>query len=227
MACYIVIVNSRVGPDADETFRRTEAARTIRIFLAPIGQSFTDSEIPERLVSESMIDRFLAIEPPVFRTPSEYEAIIESIERSYVIGMYFPALAAAVVTIERLLNGARLALHPLVARKIPTLWNKGPLNEWEGNIAALAQWGYIDEELARELRELFEVRCRYLHSGPVAELEADALGAVRGAYALLRCLIGFPSRLFTWGEGAVRCLDPDDPLVKAFYRPVPAPTEGA
>lgn len=221
MCHYQVMLNCRGLPDADEAFRRPEAARAIRMFLVPDGAGMmTDAQIPEHLVSDPMIDRYLSITPPSIRTPSEYDDIIEVIERSYVLGMYFPALSAAVVTIERLLNGARIALHPHVRPKIKNLWGKGALDSWEENIQALQTWQYLDDKLAQELRELYGVRCRYLHSGSIGGMEADALRAVKGAYALLECLLGFPPRLFQHVADGIQCLNPEDALVRAFYQPV-------
>lgn len=90
------------------------------------------------------------------------------------------------------------------------------MNEWEGNIAALEQWRYLPSRLPVELRGLFAVRCQYLHSGQIATLDADALRAVNGAYALLRALIGFPCSLFEVGA-TITCRNEQDPLFKAFY----------
>ena len=190
------------------------------MFLAPEGVCITDEDIPAHLVTDAMVDRYLEIEPPLFRTPTEYDSIIEAIEHSYVLGMYFPALSSAVVTTERLLNVARIELHSRVASKIPALWNKGPLNEWEGNIAALEQWQYVEPALGVESRRLFGIRCQYLHSGNITSLRADALAAIKGAYALIGCILGFPSRLFKFADGRIVCLQPTDPLVQAFYHPV-------
>jgi hypothetical protein len=172
--------------------------------------------IPDYLVTASMVDRFLAIDPPAFRVLSAFDTIIEEIERTYVVGLPFSALSAAVVTIERVLNEARIRLHQFVTPKIEDLWRKGPLNNWEGNIAALDKWGYLPSGLPQELRELFTIRCRYLHSGPTAAVEADTLRAVNGAYNLLRALVGFPVRLFEFGA-TISCLNEQDPLFRVFY----------
>jgi hypothetical protein len=123
----------------DETFRRAEARKHVRLFLAPSDctQPIADFMVADYLVTESMVDRFLAIDPPEFRVPSTFDTVIDEIERTYVLGLLFSALSAAVVTIERVLNEARIRLHEHVTQKIKELWQKGPLNEWEGNIGAL------------------------------------------------------------------------------------------
>lgn len=224
MPSYRVFVNGgRVGPDAPEEFRRSEAARSVRMFLIPLGVELTDADVPRYLVTDAMVDRYLSIEPPRFRATTDYDSIIESIEHSYVLGLYFSALSSAVVTMERLLNIARIELHKEVPTKIGKLWGKGPLNEWEGNIEALESWGYLVPDLATELRRLFGVRCQYLHSGDISSLQVDVLAAIKGAYALIGCLIGFPPHLFTCADGKIVCLNPADPLVKVFY-PVVEPT---
>ena len=151
----------------DVAFKRAEAAKHVKLFLAPkdSGRGFSDSEIPEELVSEGMVDRFLEIDPPVFRVIAEYDVIFNEIERTYVLGSFFSALSAAVVTIERILNTARIELHPYVTPKFKELWKKGPTNEWRPNIRALVKWGYLSPALANELSALYEVRCKYLHTG--------------------------------------------------------------
>lgn len=218
MPSYRVFVKGgRVGPEAPEELRRSEAARAVRMFLVPLGVAMTDADVPAYLVTDAMVDRYLAIEPPWLRATTDYDTIIESIEHSYVLGLYFSALSSAVVATERLLNIARIELHKEVPTKIGKLWAKGPLNEWEGNIEALESWGYLDPTLATELRRLFGVRCQYLHSGDISSLQADALAAIKGAYELIGCLIGFPPRLFTFQDGRLVCLNPEDPLVKVFY----------
>jgi len=218
---FTVSVNTTRGGikgHPDEAFRRAEARKRVRLFLVPrdAGQVIWDSMIPDYLVTDSMVDRFLEIDPPEFRVPSTFDAVIEEIERTYVLGLLFSALSAAVVTIERTLNEARMRLHEHVNPKIKDLWGKGPLNEWAGNIAALEQWGYLPSSLPEELRGLFAVRCQYLHSERIATIEADALRAVNGAYALLRALIGFPRSLFEFGA-EITCRNEQDPLFKVFY----------
>src|SRR4051794_33384302 len=100
-------------------FQRAEARKHIKLALGPhdSDQGFMDSDIPDFLVTESMIDRWLAIDPPVFRVQSEFDPIFENIEWSYVSGWFFSALAAACVTVERMLNTARIKLHPFMKEK--------------------------------------------------------------------------------------------------------------
>ena len=111
----------------DEAFRRAESKKHIRLFLAQkdAGQVIWDSMIPDYLVTDSMVDRFLAIDPPEVRVPSTFDTVIEEIERTYVIGLPFSALSAAVVTIERVLNEARIRLHNLVTQKSKISGGKG------------------------------------------------------------------------------------------------------
>jgi hypothetical protein len=60
--------------NSDEVFRRTEAGRHVRLMLAPrdAGQVIWDSMIPDYLVTEEMVDRFLAIDPPELRVLSAF-----------------------------------------------------------------------------------------------------------------------------------------------------------
>lgn len=99
----------------------------------------SDRDIPDYLVSDRMVDRFLAIEPPIFRALLEFDLVVDEIERAYVLGLFFSALSASVVSIERLLNKARIGLHKYAPSKIKGLWNKDALPVWQPNIDALAQ----------------------------------------------------------------------------------------
>jgi hypothetical protein len=203
----------------DREFKVAEAKKHIKFFLAPKDAEIiiSDADIPDFLVTDSMVERYFPVEPPPLRSMPDFDPIIEEIERAYVLGQFFSALSASVVTIERLLNTARMELHQHVANKIKELWNKGALNEWQGNIDALQRWGYLADDLAAELGQLFAVRCQYLHSGNIQGLEADALRCIHAAYALLKALIGFPERLFRFGDGGIECINEEDPLFKVFY----------
>src|SRR2546425_1337462 len=132
-----------------------------------------------------MVKRFLEIRPPIAAVIPEFQSIIDEIEHAYVLGYPFAALSASCVSTERLLNLARIQLHKHHP-KIKDLWNKGPLNEWDGNIEALEQWGYFDAALSVELKWVFRnIRCKYLHSGEITDLASDALRAVQAAYRVL------------------------------------------
>ena len=199
--------------------KRAEARKSVKMFLGPRDPSppITDSMIPDFLVTDQMIDRYLSIEPPSFRVMPDFDRIIDEIEQSYVTGLYFSALSASLVSIERLLNDARIRVHPFAKQKLKTLQDKGPINNWCPNIEALEKWKYLSPGQANELKKLYKLRCDYLHSQPVTELEKDALRSVSAAYKLIESIIGFPSTLFRLNRGRFECLDVDDPLVKAFY----------
>jgi hypothetical protein len=203
----------------DQEFKIAEAMKHIKFFLAPNDAQMviSDSDIPDFMVTNSMVERFIALDPPPMRSIPDFDAIIEEIERAYVLGQFFSALSASVVTIERLLNTARIELHQHVSTRIKDLWGKGALNEWQGNIDALTRWGYLNDELATELTALFAIRCQYLHSGNIEGLEGDALRCIHAAYALLKALIGFPEPLFRFGKEGIECLNSEDPLFKVFY----------
>lgn len=207
---------------SDEASQRSEARNIVKLFLA-IDISMADKDIPDYLVSEPMIDRFLAIEPPQFCALTEFHQIIAEIERSYVFGLFFSALASAVVTIERVLNMARIAVHKDMRPIFKELWDKGAITDWDPNIEALVAWKYLNEDLGTELSDLYKsVRCRYLHSQPIATLEQDCLRSIKAAYRLLDEILGLPARLFTIGP-EITCLMPNDPLVRAFYIPHTTP----
>jgi hypothetical protein len=213
--------NGNIRYFEDPTFRDSEARKRIKFFLAPDDADVivSDEMVPDYLVSDSMVERFLSVEPPLMRSILEFDTIIKEIERAYVLGAFVSAVSNSVVTIERLLNVARIELHHHASPKIKKLWGKGPSNAWQENIDALLQWGFIGDDLAKELSALYEIRCQYLHSSSLANLEADALRCVRGAYAFLKQIIGFPDHLFAMNNGAIECLDMNSPLFKVFYAP--------
>lgn len=205
---------------AEGPFRQAEARRSVRMFLIPkdVGVAILDSSVPDLLITDSMVARYLEIRPPQFRVTTTFDGIISEIERTFVLGQYFAALAASVVTIERMLNEARIRLHHHSRPKLKQLWEKGPLNEWGENIDALQKWGHIQPGLAEELKVVYEIRCQYLHSAPIASMERDSRRCVSAAFAVLTEFIGFPTRLFRIGS-EIECLNHSDPLFEVFYKP--------
>ncbi len=216
-------VNLTIGSERympDGPFRQTEARKSVRLFHVPkdVADAVLDSMVPECLVTDSMVARYLDLRPPRFRVTVAFDPIIEEIERTFVLGQYFSALAASVVTIERMLNDARMRLHEHSNRRLKHLWKKGPLNAWPDNIKALQEWGYLQPCLAAELNHVYKIRCRYLHSEPINSLPDDARRCVAAAFAVLTEFIGFPERLFRIGS-AIECVDTSDPLFEVFYKP--------
>ena len=204
-------------------FQKAEAMRQVKMSVVPriLGHGILDYNIPDVLVSEEMAERYLEISPPVYSLIPDYQEIILEIEQSYVIGNDFSALSASCVVIERLLNQARIDLHKHHKDKfIKKLCSKGPTNEWDSNIDALKKWGYLDDAFALELSDVYhDIRCRYLHSGPIQCLRNDALRAVTAAYKLMTIFIGFPEDLFSWGGGSPTCKNEADPRFVEFYKP--------
>jgi hypothetical protein len=151
------------------SLRKAAAMKEVKMLLIPksLRRTISDIEIPIALVSEEMADRYLELRPPVVSLIRDYQSIIIEIEQSYVIGNDFSALSASCVVIERLLNQARIALHKHHS-VIKELQGKDSKNEWGPNIDALKKWGYLDDAFASELSDIYrDIRCRYLHSGPI------------------------------------------------------------
>src|SRR5262245_2038669 len=170
-----------------------EARRSVKFFLLPQDPmgGIADSMIPDHLVSDGMVNRYLEISPPLACVIPEFQLVIDEIERSYVLGMMFSAVSASCVAIERVLNLARIQLHKHHA-KIKDLWNKGASNYWGENIDALAKWGYLEEDFSDELKRIYkDIRCQYLHSGPIADVTIHALKSVKAVYVLLTIFLGF------------------------------------
>lgn len=201
--------------------RKVEAMREVKMLIVPriLGHGILETGIPDSLVSEEMAERYLDITPPVVSLMPDYQSIINEIERSYVVGNDFSALSASCVVTERLLNQARIVLHKhhTVIKK---LWNKGATNEWYPNIDALKNWGYLSDDFAFELYDMYrEIRCRYLHCGEIQCLRNDARRAVVAAYKLMTVFIGFPQDLFSWVAGGPSCKNEADPRFLEFYKP--------
>jgi hypothetical protein len=208
---------------APPAFRKAMAMGDAKMLVVPkaLRRGIFDTDISDKLVSEGMAERYLEITPPVFSLIPDYQVVINEIEQSYVIGNDFSALAASCVVIERLLNQARMALHKHHGDKfVKKLRNKDAVNCWTLNIDALKLWGYLDDAFASELSAVYrEVRCGYLHSGPIRCLRNDALRAVTDAYRLMTIFIGFPEDLFSFGGDGVACKNESDPRFLEFYKP--------
>jgi hypothetical protein len=202
-------------------FRKAEAMKDAKMLVVPkaLRRGIFDNDISDKLVSEEMAERYLEITPPVFSLIRDYQLIINEIEQSYVIGNDFSALSASCVVIERLLNQARIVLHKH-HKVIKKLWDKGPTNGWDLNIDALKEWGYLDDAFASELSAMYvDVRCRYLHCGPIQCLRSDALRTIAAAYRLMTIFIGFPEDLFSLVGGGPACKNEADPRFLEFYKP--------
>jgi hypothetical protein len=91
--------------------------------------TLTDGDVPDTLVTTAMVERYLELNPPFATVNQEFQTTITEIDYTYVHGVFFSTVSASCVTIERVLNLARIALHPHCP-KIKELWNKGPSNEW-------------------------------------------------------------------------------------------------
>src|SRR5258708_6444901 len=116
--------NGNIRYFQDPAFRDSEARKRIKFFLAPDDADVivSDEMVPDYLVSGSMVERFLCVEPPLMRSILEFDTIIKEIERTYVLGAFVSAVSNSVVTIERLLNVARIELHHHASPKIKQLW---------------------------------------------------------------------------------------------------------
>ena len=201
--------------------RKEAAMKDAKMLIIPkaLKGGIFDYDIPDKLVSEEMAERYLDIKPPVISLIPNYQLVVNEIEQSYVIGNDFSALSASCVVIERLLNQARMDLHKH-HKVIKELWSKGPTNEWNPNIEALKEWGYIDDTFANELSDIYrEVRCRYFHCGEIQCLRHDALRTITAAYKLMTIFIGFPEDLFSWTGEGLECKNEGDPRYIEFYKP--------
>ncbi len=202
--------------------QKRAAMREAKMFVVPKALRsgiFVDSEVSDKLVSDEMGERFLEITPPVFRLIPDFDLVINEIEQSYVIGNDFSALSASCVVIEGLLNKARIDLHKH-HKPIKRLWKKGPINDWLPNIDALKVWGYLDDAFASELSDVYRnIRCTYLHCGPLQCLRQHARRVIAAAYKLMTIFIGFPEDLFSWQNGGPVCKNEAEPRFLEFYKP--------
>lgn len=205
----------------DSDLRRKEASRSVKMLIAPRDATvpISDAMIPDVIVTESMVTRYLQIAPPSFFVTADFERIAYEIERTFVLGEFFSAVAAACVTIERVLNSTRIALHKHHT-KIGGLWSKGPVNDWIQNVEALRQWNYLDDMWAKDLIEVYkQIRCHYLHSGNLENLEGDAQKAVNISYKVIERFFGFPEDLFEHSSAGIQCKNEQHPLFIEFYAP--------
>lgn len=221
-ACRINFTRNAVRHITDEHDRREQAKKHVRFFHVTRDAHdgiISEDVIPDEIVPDAMVDRYLSIEPPQMNVIPEFDPIIDEIERTYVLGLMFSATSAALVTTERLLNLLRIELHQFHPNTQQELQGQGPITNWKKNIDALVEWGYLKgEDFTERLRKLYRTRCKYLHAGPLAELDADAFTSVTMAYEFLNKFLGFPPELFNITNG-IECKDPSHPLFITFYKP--------
>jgi hypothetical protein len=208
---------------ADPDVKRAMARSHVKLFLAPADtdQLISEAAVPDYLVTDAMIDRYLIIEPPQAAVVPQFDPIINEIERAYVFGLFFSALSAASVATERTLNLLRITLHSFHPGTATELEGVGPIENWKKNIDALVEWGYLrDDEFTATLRKQYRIRSKYLHNGPLDDLPADTLTSINVAYELLKRTLAFPDSLFSFANGGINCKDPSHPLFIAFYKPI-------
>ncbi len=123
-------------PPARQLEARTEV---VRFLISPgsVSMILTPSLTANDLVNDRMVERYLELVPPKAAVIPEFQTIINEIERAYVLGMFFSAVSASCVSIERMLSLARIELNIHHPKKMKKLWGKGPSNEWYENIDAL------------------------------------------------------------------------------------------
>ena len=202
-----------------EPLRLLEARRQAKLLLLRVASPgfHSDAEVPDALIDDEAVRRYVELEPPRAAIIPDFQLIISEIEASYVLGLFFAAASAACVSIERMLNLARISLHRHHL-KIPALWGKGPSNSWGENVDALHSWGYLDSSFAQELKAVYkDIRNPYLHSGTITDSQNDAKRSVVAAYKLIGMFLGFPPDLFRIGSG-IECLNSTDPRYIEFYQ---------
>src|SRR5437868_870261 len=77
--------------------QQLEARRAVKMFLVPKNNTepISDAMVPDYLVTNEMVTRYIEIYPPDMAVIPEFQEIINEIEHAYVNGQFFSATSSA------------------------------------------------------------------------------------------------------------------------------------
>ncbi|MBB6375952.1 hypothetical protein BKA01_003210 [Pseudonocardia eucalypti] len=178
---------------------------------------------------ERKIEDFQAIGPAPWTIIDKHNVFLKQARSAFTHGAYYPALVAACALGERLLNELVIRLrddyvgHPATA----SVATQTTITDWVKCIAALVDWGVLDDDTATVLNELRKLRNKSIHYGEHlsgATIRDDALSAVRSIQSVIETVFaphGAPPRFISGTEGHsfLSLASEQEPFFKRFYLP--------
>lgn len=122
---------------------------------------------------EAKLRNYNEMGPMPFSVLAFHNKFLHAIRNAFVIGSYYPALVASCTLGERILNHLWRALkreHELPERFKKTK-NKEALAKWDIMIDILKEWRVIPDQVARDFRELEQLRQQAVHFDPKVDHE--------------------------------------------------------
>ncbi len=170
------------------------------------------------------IKRFIELDIYLLGLPDEYYELLVQIVSAYCCGQYYPAMTAAGVLGERILNRLILKIrkHFSGSPLYKKVWSKKSFDNWDVPIEVLREWDVITDDVAQRFEELKILRNDSVHYNEGYDFAANSRNAVNLIGDIVTALFNYTNRkdLF-WvfdvpGEIWLKTSAQENPFVKEF-----------
>lgn len=110
----------------------------------------------------------------------DYVNILNEIRDSYVSGYLYAALTASCCLGERILNTLIITLRDYYKKRRQYNWAKrsDSFTDWKQCIDTLLEWKVFSNDIAKDFRDLLDIRHASIHFDKLLDIEARSLIAV-------------------------------------------------
>jgi hypothetical protein len=144
---------------------------------------------------EDVVNNATDLGPKSMSLLSYHNQLHEQARRSFVAGLYYPALVAACALGERILNHLVLDLRDSFksSEHYKKVYRKESFDQWPLAISVLTDWNVLADGVGPEFLALGELRNRSIHFNPETyqSLRADALAALKRLNAIIATQFGY------------------------------------
>ncbi|UGY11942.1 hypothetical protein HAP48_0000400 (plasmid) [Bradyrhizobium septentrionale] len=144
---------------------------------------------------DSVIKNVTDLGPKSMSLLAYHNQFHEQARRSFVAGLYYPALVAACALGERILNHLVLDLRDSFKSSVHyrKVYRKDSFDNWTFVITVLTDWDVLVDGVGAEFLVLGELRNRSIHFDPDTyhSLREDALAALQGLNAIIAKQFGY------------------------------------
>ncbi|QLH72037.1 hypothetical protein [Rhodopseudomonas palustris] len=169
---------------------------------------------------EKVVKNAIDLGPKSMSLLAYHNQFHEQARRSFVAGLYYPALVAACALGERILNHLVLDLRDSFksSRSYPKVYRKKSFDNWKFAVQVLEEWNVLVEAVGTKFELLGELRNRSIHFDPETyqSLQEDALAALHLLNDIIAKQFGYFGRQPWFIEDT-----PGAQFVKRVYESVP------
>lgn len=162
--------------------------RCTSFFIDCIRNTPDKKEIEEYVISrygergiEDKLKRYLSFKPSSLAIIGEYHDLLQEIDDSYILGLYYPALTASCCLGERIFNILILRLmdYHKTSQYYKNIYSKESLTDWTSSINILRDWKVIDsEDISSKYLKLEEIRHGIIHFRKLDDIEEKTQDAL-------------------------------------------------